>query len=116
MRTAKELTQMFFHDLKEYNSTNFKNILEADLSKNDPCAFKAFSSAVTRYFIFKERHPEVTEQEANILYFKLKLDLVARYFTEFPDACPDSLIAFQLELQNYISETRGTVYEQKASI
>ena len=111
MKSAKELTHMFFHDLKEYNSTNYKNILEADLTKNDPYAFKSFSSAVTRYFIFKERHPEVTEEEANILYFKLKLDLVARYFTEYPDATPESLVAFQLELRNYVKETRGVEYE-----
>jgi len=111
MRSAKELTQMFFHDLKEYNSTNYKNILEADLSQNDPCAFKSFSSAVTRYFIFKERHPEITDAEANILYFKLKLDLVAQYFTEYPDSDPDNLIAFQLELRKYVEETRGVTYE-----
>lgn len=111
MRSAKELTQMFFHDLKEYNSTNYKNILEADLSQNDPGAFKSFSSAVTRFFIFKERHPEITEEEANILYFKLKLDLVAQYFTEYPDGSPESLIAFQLELRNYVKETKGVSYE-----
>lgn len=110
MRSAKELTSMFFHDLKQYNATNFKKILDADLSQNDPCAFKSFSAVVTRYFIFKERHPEVTEQEANILYFKLKLDLVAKYFTEYPDANPESLIAFQIELRNYVDETRGTCY------
>lgn len=111
MRGAKELTQMFFHDLKEYNSTNYKNLLEADLSKNDPAAFKSFSSVVTRFFIFKERHPEITDEEANILYFKLKLDLVAQYFTEYPDSNPETLIAFQLELRNYVKETRGISYE-----
>ena len=113
------LVQLFFHDLKQYNATNFKTIAKADLSKNDATVHKAFSSVVTRYFIFKERHPEITEVEHNILYFKLKLDLIARYFTDYPDTSTDNLIAFQIELRNYIKETeeKGGVTddEQNAS-
>ena len=105
MRSSNELVQLFFHDLKQYNTTNFKTIAKADLSKNDATVHKAFSSVVTRYFIFKERHPEVSETEHNLLYFKLKLDLIARYFSEYPDTTTDNLIAFQLELKNYIKET-----------
>jgi len=109
MRSSNELVQLFFHDLKQYNATNFKTIAKADLSKNDATVHKAFSSVVTRYFIFKERHPEITEVEHNILYFKLKLDLIARYFTDYPDTSTDNLIAFQIELRNYIkdSEDKG---------
>ena len=105
MKSSNEIVQMFFHDLKQYNATNFKTIAKADLSKNDATVHKAFSSVVTRYFIFKERHTELSEPEHNMLYFKLKLDLVARYFTEYPDTTTDNLIAFQLELRNYIKET-----------
>ena len=104
MRSSNELVQLFFHDLKQYNTTNFKTIAKADLSKNDATVHKAFSSVVTRYFIFKERHPELTDAEHNILYFKLKLDLVARYFSEYPDTTTDNLIAFQIELKNYIRD------------
>lgn len=104
MRSSNELVELFFHDLKQYNTTNFKTILKADLSKNDATVHKAFSSVVTRYFIFKERHPEITEVEHNILYFKLKLDLVARYFSEYPDTSTDNLIAFQLELRHYVQD------------
>lgn len=107
MRSSNELVQLFFHDLKKYNATNFKAIFKADLSKNDAAVHKAFSSVVTRYFIFKERHPEVSEVEHNILYFKLKLDLIARYFSEYPDTTTDNLIAFQLELKNYMKECKG---------
>lgn len=102
--TATELTNTFFRELKSYNSSNFKNIANADLSKQDPVVHKAFSSVVTRYFIFKEKHPEITEAEHNLLYFKLKLDLVAKYFSEYPDTSTDNLIAFQIELRNYIKE------------
>lgn len=107
MISSNQLVQLFFKDLKQYNATNFKTIAKADLSKDDATVHKAFSSVVTRYFIFKERHPEISEVEHNILYFKLKLDLIARYFTDYPDTTTDNLIAFQLELRNYIKESKG---------
>lgn len=107
MISSNELVQLFFKDLKQYNATNFKTIAKADLSRDDATVHKAFSSVVTRYFIFKERHPEISEVEHNILYFKLKLDLIARYFTDYPDTTTDNLIAFQLELKNYIKESKG---------
>lgn len=106
MRACNELIKLFFSDLKRYNVTNFKTIAKADLDKDDATVHKAFSSVVTRYFIFRERHPEITEAEHNMLYFKLKLDLVARYFSEYPDTSKDNLVAFQIELKNYIKDTR----------
>lgn len=107
MKSSNELVKIFFRDLKQYNATNFKTIANADLSRDDASVHKAFSSIITRYFIFREKHPEITEAEHNILYFKLKLDLIARYFTEYPDTTTDNLVAFQLELNNYIKETKG---------
>ncbi len=104
MRTSKELTELFLKELKAYNQTNYKSILRADLSKQDAAVHKAFSSVVTRYFIFREKHPEITETENKILYFKLKLDLIAKYFSEYPDTSTDNLIAFQLELRSYDEE------------
>lgn len=106
MKTSKELTNLFFRDLKTFNATNFKTIERADLSKQDATVHKAFSSVITRYFIFREKHPEVTDVEHKILYFKLKLDLIANYFAEFPDVSTDNLVAFQLELKQYVKETR----------
>ena len=102
--SPNELTNTFFSELKKFNTTNFKNIANADLSKQDPVVHKAFSSVVTRYFIFKEKHPEISDAEHNLLYFKLKLDLVAKYFSEYPDTSTDNLIAFQIELRNYVKE------------
>ena len=107
MISSKELTQTFFHDLKQYNSTNFRTILKADLSKEDATVHKAFSSVVTRYFIFSEKHPEVTDTDKRILYFKLKIDMIARYFSNYPDVSLDELKPFQLELKNYVKENRG---------
>lgn len=108
MMSSNELVKLFFHDLKTYNSTNFRTLSTADLSKKDPVVHKAFSSVVTRYFIFKERHPEISETEQNILYFKLKLDLVAKYFAEYPDTTPENLIAFQIELNDYIKHNKNS--------
>lgn len=107
MLSSLELTQLFFHDLKQYNATNFRTIEKADLSKDDATVHKAFSSVVTRYFIFAERHPEISSEDKRILYFKLKIDMIARYFSEYPDVNLDLLKAFQLELKQYIRENRG---------
>lgn len=104
MKTSKELTALFFGDLRRFNLTNFKTIEKADLSKQDATVHKAFSSVVTRYFIFREKHPEITDEEHKILYFKLKLDLIAAYFSEYPETTTDNLIAFQLELRKYVKE------------
>lgn len=107
MASNKELTSTFFNDLKHYNSTNFRTILKADLNRNDATIHKAFSSVVTRYFIFSERHPEVSDMDKRILYFKLKIDMIARFFSNYPDVTIDELRPFQLELINYVKETRG---------
>lgn len=115
MLSSNQLVKLFFKDLKQYNATNFKTISKADLSKNDATVHKAFSSVVTRYFIFKERHPEISDVECNILYFKLKLDLIARYFSEYPDTTTDNLVAFQLELNNYINECKGGAENEENS-
>ena len=106
MLSSLELTQLFFSDLKSYNSTNFRTIEKAQLVENDPVVHKAFSSVVTRYFIFAERHPEISDADKRILYFKLKIDMIARYFSEYPDVNLDLLRAFQIELQEYVKEAK----------
>ncbi len=106
MRSSKELTDLFFRNLKEYNSSNFKTLETADLSHYNAATHKAFSSVLTRYFIFQEKHPEITEEENKILYFKLKLDLVAQYFSEYPETNTDRLVAFQIELRNFVQNNR----------
>lgn len=107
MMSSLELTATFFKDLKQYNTTNFRTIERADLTKYDATAHKAFSSVVTRYFIFCERHPEISDVDKRILYFKLKIDMIARYFSEYPDTNVELLRAFQLELLQHIKDSRG---------
>ncbi len=104
MRSTKELTDLFFQNLKEFNPSNFKTLQTADLSVESPVVHKAFSSVITRYFIFRQKHPEITDEENKVLYFKLKLDLIANYFSEYPDSSTDNLIAFQIELRKYVKE------------
>lgn len=103
----KNVTRLFFQDLKKYNLTNFKTLEKADLSESNPIVHKAFSSVVTRYFIFCERHPELSDTEKRVLYFKLKIDMISRYFSEYPDADLDSLKAFQLELRDYVKSLKA---------
>lgn len=116
MRSSNELTELFFSDLKRFNSSNFKTIYRADLTKQDATVHKAFSSVVTRYFIFKEKHPEVSEVEHKMLYFKLKLDMVADYFANYPDTTTDNLVAFQIELKNYVKQHRKDINEEAADV
>ena len=101
MKTAQELETCFFTELKKYNSTNFNTLLSADLSKNDAKTHKSFSSVITRYFIFREKHSELSDAECNLLYFKLKIDLISNYFAHYPDSSTDTLVAFQKELQQF---------------
>lgn len=108
-----DVFQVFFHDLKHYNSTNFKSVASADLSSPDASTCKAFSSIITRFFIFKEKHPEIAESEFLKLYYKLKLDLIAKYFYEYPDAKATDLVTFQVELNNYLSRYKGAENDQQ---
>lgn len=105
--SINDIRDLFFRDLKQYNSTNFKTLAKADLSKNSAEIHKAFSSVVTRYFIFREKHiEEFSEAEFNMLYFKLKIDLISQYFSEYPSADVDSLVAFQVELKSFIERNK----------
>jgi len=102
VKTAKELENMFFRELKQYNSTNFKTLLTADLSADDAKAHKSFSSVITRYFIFREKHKDdLSVSELNQLYFELKLDLISQYFAQYPESSTETLTGFQNELREF---------------
>lgn len=116
MADSNSLLDLFFHELKKYNSTNFKNILDADLTHVTPCTYKAYSSAVTRYFIFLEKHPEISSVEANILYFQARIDMVARYFSEYPMSNPEDLKPFQDEILRYVNRMKENEYEPAATV
>ena len=106
MNSNSELVDMFFRELKQYNSTNFKSIERSDLNYEDSKVFKSCSSVVTRYFIFKERHPEIPESDMNRLYYKLRIDMIARYFSEYPAADVSDLVPFQKELIRFVHNER----------
>ena len=111
MASNSELISLFFSDLKNYNSNNFRIIEKADLSKEDARVFKSCSSVVTRYFIFRERHPEVSDQDMKILYYRLGLDQIARYFSEYPSACVEDLKPFQQQLICHVEREKRTKQE-----
>lgn len=101
------IQNMFFRELKQYNSSNFRALHSADLSMMNPEIIKAFSSVITRYFIFCEKHPEISDVDKRVLYFKLKIDMVARFFSNYPDTDADDLVAFQTELNYYEKIMKG---------
>jgi hypothetical protein len=98
------LATTFFNELKQYNRTNFMNLYTADISKEDAAVIKAFSSVITRYFIFCEKHPEIKDLDKRVLYFQLKIDMIARFFANYPDTELDDLVAFQTELKHYMKQ------------
>lgn len=104
--SSSDLVNMFFSDLKHYNTTNFKTIQRADLNVEDAVTYKSFSSVITRFFIFSERHPELSESDLKMLYFKLKIDMIARYFANYPANSADDLKPFQVELLQYIDNCK----------
>lgn len=115
---SNELEKAFFTELRQYNISNFKTLLTIDLK--DPSAngtiCKSYSSAITRFFIFKEKHPELTQTETSMLYYKAKLDLVAEYFAQYPDGSTDNLIGFQIELRNFSDNDRSEEENEPATI
>lgn len=106
---ASNLSKMFFHELKQYNSTNFRTIEKTDVGSDDSTLHKSCSSVVTRYFIFREKHPEISDAEMKMLYFQLKIDMIARYFSEYPAASVDDLRPFQTELRNYVKTNKEAI-------
>lgn len=113
MASNSELISLFFSDLKNYNSNNFRIIEKADLSKEDARVFKSCSSVVTRYFIFRERHPEVSDQDMKILYYRLGIDQIARYFSEYPSSCVEDLKPFQQQLICHVEREKRNKQEAK---
>lgn len=107
---SNKLSDLFFKELKQYNGTNFKTLLNANLSKDDAIIHKACSSVVTRYFIFVEKHPEISETDAKLLYFQLRIDMIARYFSEYPAASLQDLEPFQEELKRYVEKSKDDSY------
>lgn len=113
--TTNELIKLFMSELKRYNNSNFKTLEKADLSKDgdSPMVRKSFSSVITRYFIFREKHPEIAEVDSRIIYYKLGLDKVALYFSEYPETTTDNLISFQVELRKYVKSCKNLAEEDE---
>lgn len=116
MISISELTNMFFKDLKSYNVTNFKTIEKMELGSDDATLHKSFSSVITRFFIFVERHPELSSADTKMLYYKLKIDMIARYFSQYPATSFDDLKPFQTELRNYSENLRRGIPNESIKI
>lgn len=112
-----KLSHVFFSELKQFNGTNFKTLKEAILdsvSDVPPEQLKAFSSVTTRYFIFCEKHPEIPADRLKMLYYQLKIDMIARFFSSYPAINTSDLIAFQRELQCFLEE--GNIDAERTAV
>lgn len=112
--TTNELINFFFFELKKFNTNNFKTLKTADLKNNgdDPLVRKAFSSVLTRFNLFCEKHPEIDDVSIKIMYYKLGLDKIGQYFSEFPETSTDNFVTFQVELRKYVKSLEGTEEEE----
>ncbi len=102
LSNVDDLATIFFTDLKRYNKSNFKTIEKLDLDESSPTLLKSFSSVVTRFFIFAERHPDLGDMELKMLYYKLNIDRVSRYFSMYPSGDSLDLKPFQEELRYFV--------------
>lgn len=96
--SISDVIDTFFTDMKAFNKNNFKAIHTADLSNVNLTTYKSFSSIVTRYFIFCDKHPELSEEMKKLLFYKLKIDLIARFYMNYPVGDIEDLRAFKREL------------------
>lgn len=111
--TNSHLVDQFFADLKKYNITNFKTIEKYDI-QDDPIIYKSFSSVITRFFIFAEHHEELSLSDVRMIYYQLKIDLIANYFSTYPNTDFTGLESFQNELRAYVNRTKkGDSYGDK---
>lgn len=108
---SSELTDLFLSELKQYNTSNFKSLEVADLTVEDATVLKSCSSVITRFFIFFEKHPEINDQQMKMLYYKLSIDRIARYFSEYPSSTFEDLKPFQMELQRFAKLRREAEHE-----
>ena len=108
---SSELCDMFLSELKKYNSSNFKSLESADICIENASVLKSCSSVITRFFIFFEKHPEISQNEMKMLYYKLSIDRIARYFSEYPSCNSDDLQPFQMELRRFAKVRRDETDE-----
>jgi hypothetical protein len=114
-----ELTNLFFHDLKQFNPSQFNILCTADLTTidEDIVTYKACSSVITRFFIFRDKHRDISDIDMKLLYYNLSIDRIAGYFSEYPSASYEDLLPFQFEMKRYVKQRKeelgkhGSMYE-----
>lgn len=101
MTIENDVSRLFLSDLKKFNLTNFRTLENADLSEPNPIIHKAFSAVITRYFLFCEKHPELSDTEKRIVYFDTKVDMISKYFSDYPESNIEDLYGFQQCVRDY---------------
>ena len=83
----QDYSKMFMEETRHYNSTNFRKLRTClDISHpvlNQP-TWKALTSLTTRYWLFIEKHPELTESDRHMLYFLLGIDRIGKLMASYP--------------------------------
>lgn len=83
---------LFLHELFKYNKNNYEQLHKStNLDELDINVYKAATSLITRYFIWVQNHPELSEDEVNQMFYILSLDEILQAISEFPQIPVDKL-------------------------
>jgi len=103
----QDYSKMFMEETRHYNVTNFRRLrscLEVPRPVLDQPTWKALTSLVTRYWIFAEKHPEMTASDRNMLYFLIGLDRIGKLMACHPRCDDEEFKGLAEQLLSVINE------------
>jgi len=93
--------------IRGYNSTNWRKLVTAIKdeapSLNQP-TWKALSSLVTRYWLFVEKNPAMSESDRHMLYYILGIDRIGKLIATYPRCKDEDYRSLQEQLLPIINE------------
>jgi hypothetical protein len=102
-----DYSKMFFDMTRGHNSTNWGKLVVAikteTPSLNQP-TWKALSSLVTRYWLFIEKHPDMSESDCHMLYYILGIDRIGKLISTYPRYSEEDFRSLQEQLRPIIEE------------
>jgi hypothetical protein len=112
-----DYSKMFFNMTRGHNSTNWRKLVAAFQDEtptlNQP-TWKALSSLVTRYWLFIEKNPDMSESDRHMLYYILGIDRIGKLIATHPRCSDEDFRSLQEQLLPIINEV--LLDEQKSRV
>jgi hypothetical protein len=108
-------SKMFMNITQHYNSTNWRKLVNCVKSETpvlDQPTWKALTSLSTRYWLFVEKNPEMSESDRHMLYFLIGMDRIGKLMATFPRCSDEDFRSLQEQLLPLINEVLSN--EQKS--